>query len=293
MKKGMCLLLSGMMVLSIAACGANGGGTSGSSANSHSDAVLSNEELIASAQNIYIGDFERTLGEYMEAATEVPQKSWYVVSEETADSDTLDELEDLYDPDEERLVCADISSFDIEFYIAVESSTGISRLVASFSGYGENEEENLASFLNRCTSSTLSTEEIEEAVHNSYLPGYPDQTLGTYVEQATLVAGSSGCTPLPLNQAGQLLLIHERCSDFDIIADRVQLMTVWIDDLQGNHQLTYRFYVAVDRNTGESEVVAASAASWENGREGDSVTRYGSDVEEIADIFMEAANWAG
>ena len=102
MKKGMCLLLSGMMVLSIAACGANGGGTSGSSANSHSDAVLSDEELIASAQNIYIGDFERTLGEYMEAATEVPQKSWYVVSEETADSDTLDELEDLYDPDEER-----------------------------------------------------------------------------------------------------------------------------------------------------------------------------------------------
>ena len=288
MKKMCVSLLAGAMALSLAACG----GQPSAGETPSKSTSLSDDEIIAAAKAVQVPDFPEALGTYIDSAEEVPERDWYIVTEENTDEDTLDDLEDFYDPETEQIVCADIGTFDIMFYIVVDNATGDARLLTSHSSYGDDERENLASFLTRSTAGALSAEELEDAVMSSHLPGYPDRTLGQYVEQATMVAGSSSLVPLPLNQMNQLLLIYDRCPDFDIIADDVRLLTVWKDDLQGNHQLTYRFYVAVDRNAGESMVAAASAAAWENGREGDTATRYGDEVEQIADIFVDGANWA-
>ena len=296
MKKGISLLLAGMLALSLAACGGDSGSGSVGEAGTQEEA-LSDEEIIAAAQGIHIGDFEKTLGEYIEGAEAITEKSWYLVTEENTDGEVLEDLEDdyAYDPETERLVCADITSLMMEFYVGIDPATGEARLVASFYNGEDDAKSNLANFLYTSVYSTLTNEETIAAAENSYLPGYPDATLGEYIQQAILVSGSYSGQMLPANMISEtVLMFRERCPEaFHIETDKIALLTVWIDDLQGNHQLTYRFYVAVNDTTGESTVAAASAAAWENGREGDTATRYGSEVEDIADIFMEAVNWAG
>lgn len=296
MKKGISLLLTGMLVLSLVACGGDSGNSSVGEAGAPEEA-LSDEEIIAAAQNIHIGDFEKTLGEYIESAEAITEKSWYIVTEENTDGEVLEELEDdySYDPETERLVCADITSLMMEFYVGVDPVTGEARLVSSSFGSEDDAESNLAKLLYDSKLPVLTGDEMVAAAENSYLPGYPDVTLGEYIQQAVQVSGSYNGQMLPANMVSDtVLMFRDRCPEsFHVETDRIVLLTAWIDDLQGNHQLTYRFYVAVNVATGESTVAAASAATWENGREGDTATRYGSEVEEIADIFMDAVNWAG
>lgn len=194
-----------------------------------------------------------------------------------------------YDAETEKLVCLSMGNYEPKFYFAVDTATAEARLLLSHSSWSDDMDYNVANLLNQKDLGTLQTvEQLAAAAESAYLPGYTEKTIGEYADMATMVAGSHDCKIFMTgNQPDVLLTIERECSDFDIEKDRLMSFTVRKDDLNGANVVTYIFYIGVDRDNGEAAVFAAYVSEGKKSR-----TFYGDDVKQVADIFVEGANWA-
>lgn len=254
------------------------------------------EEIIAAAQNAslsgLVGGYDKTVGEFIASATAFPEWEWYIVTEESPDADALNDLRyaDEFDPETEALVCLQIGNYETEafstkgkFYIAVNTEDLSARICQVLYaneevGSGVDSAYNASYFV--ILKDAVNEEDIISAAEGVYLPGYPDKTLLEYAEAYTVLDGGYQFDMASLT-ADVAKGVPRYSARYDIERDALAECKIHRQDVD------YRFYIAVDQETFEPEVVAVSVYLDRQNR-----MFYDSEVDEVASIFVDAANWA-
>lgn len=302
-KKLLNLLMAAAIVLALTACGGgsnepNMPGTSGGGSSSQGGVEMSDEELITAAQRTYFENFEeKTIGEYIEESDVFTKKEWAVIQFDELTEKSQELLKKRGYIESHILVCGSLGTEGDadrrwKFFVSVNPETKETMFrVCIDEGKSYASEEYVEWFLNMKQSAVMSVEELETKAEECYFPGYADVTAGEYAKKATLLAGSYNVqyfAPTDANMSVYQMLCRE-VDEFHIETDKLVTMKVWTEDLQGNPAVNYIFYIAVDRNTGDAKLVAANIEQDKKSR-----TFYGEkDAQQVVDIFVEFASWAG
>ena len=290
-------LFAAVLSVSLAACGGNSS-TSDPQAEEGPSQSYTEEELLTAAQNAKFGGYEKTVQEYLASGSAITGFQWMVVTEENTDEEKREQLAALYDPAAYTMVrlevtmkTADGLNPTYKYYFAVHH-LDLTAEYAVFDNWGEfdpaDNQLGTAAFMSG--KDLCDTDEMTDAAEAACLPNYPDRTLKEYAELYTMVNGSAWCQMTGYGNACEIL-DQSGAGNLD-----THLLAEYVID---RSDLKYEFYIAVDKTTKASDVAAVRVTLYDadNGLEGKfqqdwvNVLLYGEDLQEIADIFAEAATW--
>lgn len=297
MKKLITALLAAALAVSLAGCGGNSD-TSDLQEQEVPSQSHTEEELLAAAQNAKFDGSEKTVQEYLGSGSAITDFQWMVVTEENTDEEKREQLAALYDPAAYTMILLEVTMNTADglnptykYYFAVDHSD-LTAEYAVFDNWGAfNPDDNplgAAAFMSGKDRYDL--DEMTGAAASACLPNYPDRTLKEYAELYTMVDGSAWCQMTGYGNAYGIL-DQSGAGNLD-----THLLAEYVVD---RSDLKYAFYIAVEKATKASDVVAVRVTLYDsdNGLEGNfqrdwvNALLYGEDLQEIADIFVEAATW--